>query len=136
MPGKSSVVWDNKIIGRPRIEGSLEISKSRYGVFIGGDPAALRSFASLLAWLADVDQSTLASQPEGERCHVHLHANGPEAFNSLTRFSVETEVCRLDAKGSGEFPDRYHRAGKRRTRTLKAGTKDAFRKRAKRGRTR
>jgi len=97
------------MIGRPRIEGSLEISKSRNSIFIGGDPIALRSLAKLLIWLADVDQGSLSSQPSGERCHVHLHASGPEGFNSLTPFSSETEVCRLDAKGTGEFPEKYCR---------------------------
>jgi len=109
-----SVVWDNKLMGRPRIEGSLEISTSRDGVFIGGDPEALRSLAGLLTWLADVDQRSLSTQPDGERCHAHLHANGPAGFNSLTPFSVEREVCRLDAKGTGEFPERYRRTTKRR----------------------
>jgi len=74
------VVWENKMIGRPRIEGSLEISKSGDGIFIGGDPVAFRSLARLLVWLADVDQGSLTSQPDGERCHVHLHTNGPEGF--------------------------------------------------------
>jgi len=69
----------------------------------------LRSLAELLTWLADVDQASLSAQPDGERCHVHLHATDAEGFNSLTRFSSETEVCRLDAKGTGDFPDHYRK---------------------------
>jgi hypothetical protein len=59
MTDSRNIVWENKMIGRPRIEGHLEISKSRAGIFIGGDPRALRSFAKLLRWLASVDLDSL-----------------------------------------------------------------------------
>ena len=90
--------WVNDITQSPKITGNLEISKSATGIFIGGDPEALRSLSRLLNWLADVDQESLAAMPKEERYHVHLHANGPRAFACLTRFSEETELCRLDAK--------------------------------------
>jgi hypothetical protein len=93
--------------GSPAIEGLLEVSKRRSGVFIGSDPAALRSLARLLTWLADVNQETLPNMPDGERCHVHLHAGKPAPWNSLTPISAETELCRLDAKGTGDLPERY-----------------------------
>jgi hypothetical protein len=112
MSDNSHIVWENKLIGRPRIEGSLEISKDRTGIFIGGDPCALRSFAKLLVWMANINQESLVTQPDGERCHVHLHARDAEGFNSLTPFSSETEICRLDAKGTGEFPKQYQKLGK------------------------
>jgi hypothetical protein len=83
----------------------LEISKNRSGVFIGGDPQGLRSLAKILVWLADVDQETHPSMPDGEREHTHL-ACGP-AYSQLSQFSVTTELCRLDAKGTGEFPEKY-----------------------------
>jgi hypothetical protein len=95
----------NNTTGSPAIGGHLEISKRRTGVFIGGDPEALRSLARLLNWLADVDQESLATMPDGERCHVHLESQGPVA--SLSAFSNDTEICRLDAKGTGDFPQRY-----------------------------
>jgi hypothetical protein len=101
-------VWVNDYTTSPRIKGWLEISTSRNGAFIGGDPDGLRSLAKLLTWLADVDQEAIAGMPDGERCHVHLHAHEPvESFNSLTCFSLETEVCRLDAKGTHSFPRKY-----------------------------
>ncbi len=103
-------IWVNDMAAAPKISGNLEISKCRTGIFIGGDPEALRSLAKLLSWLADVDQESLSSMPDKERYHVHLHAKGPKAFASLTRFSAETELCRLDAKGTGDFPDRYRSA--------------------------
>jgi hypothetical protein len=109
MTDNRSSIWNNKLTGRPKIDGMLEISQSSNRIFIGGDPAALRSLARLLTWLADIDQNALRTQPDGERCHVHLHANDAEGFNSLTPFSMETEVCRLDAKGTGEFPEKYYR---------------------------
>ena len=109
MGGENDGVWVNNMQDHPRIEGNLEISSHHQGIFIGGDPKGLRSLARLLAWLADTDQESLSTQPEGERCHVHLHANDVRGFNSLTRFSNETEICRLDAKGTGEFPEYYRK---------------------------
>lgn len=99
--------WVNDTTGRPHITGRLEISKNRLGIFIGGDPDGLRSFAKVLTWLANVNQEAMSRQPIGERCHIHLHANDAPGFSSLTPFSCETELCRLDAKGTGEFPERY-----------------------------
>ena len=96
-----------------RIHGNLEISTHEGTVFIGGDPNGLRSLARLLVWLADADQESHSTMPDGEREHVHIYpqrAGGPH--ESLTRFSVDTELCRLDAKGTGEFPTKYHVAGK------------------------
>jgi hypothetical protein len=84
------------------IKGSLEISKGRNGVFIGGDTEGLRSLAKLLTWLADVDQEQHPTMPDGEREHTHL-----DRTLHLTQFSATTELCRLDAKGTGDFPDRY-----------------------------
>jgi hypothetical protein len=84
------------------IKGTLEISKGRLGVFIGGDPNGLRSLAKLLMFLADVDQESHPSMPDGEREHTHLYSG-----QHLTQFSLTTEICRLDAKGTGEFPARY-----------------------------
>jgi hypothetical protein len=112
MTDRSRIGWDNVPTGRPPVEGNLEISKCRAGIFIGGDPDALRSLARLLVWLADVDQESLSQQPDGERVHVHLHARDAEGFSSLTPFSSETELCRLDAKGTGEFPEKYREVGR------------------------
>jgi len=85
----------------PRIKGNVEITKGRNGVFIGGDPKGLRSLADLLCWLADVDQESNLNLPDGEREHTHLYGG-----SQLTSQSVNTEVCRLDAKGTGKFPRR------------------------------
>jgi len=93
------------------IKGTLEISHSKHGILIAGDPKGLRSLVKLLIRLADVDQDTMKYMPDGERCHVHLHANEPvKSLNSLTRFSKETEICRLDAKKTGAFPNKYKTA--------------------------
>ena len=88
----------------PAVTGTAEISHGEHGVFIGGDPNGLRSLAGLLNWLADMDQEA-EEMPDGERTHVHLHA-GVEAdtFASLTEWSEDTVLCRLDAKGSGVLP--------------------------------
>lgn len=96
-----------RIRGSPAMEGNLEISKERRGIFIGGDPEGLRSLGRLLIWLADVDQELVPGMPDGERYHVRLWAKDPARIGSLTPFSQDTEVCRLDAKGMGRFPTRY-----------------------------
>ncbi|MFO0898915.1 MAG: hypothetical protein U0836_15935 [Pirellulales bacterium] len=97
-----------------RIQGNLEISKGRGCVLIGGDPKGLRSLARLLLWLADVDQESHPTMPYGEREHVHLYPQRTGApHESMTRFSVVTELCRLDAKGTGEFPAKYRLAEKK-----------------------
>jgi hypothetical protein len=113
MAKRDTVGWVNDMRGHPRIEGNLEISRSGTGIFIGGDPDALRSLAKLLDWVADVDQDSLRLQPVGERFHVHLRARDAPGFNSLTPFSCETEICRLDAKVTGELPERYRRRAAR-----------------------
>ena len=104
MSDSGCTAWVNDMTNSPKINGNLEICTSPTGVFIGGDPDGLRSLAKLLIWLASVDQESLTAQPDGERCHVHLHARDADAFNSLTPLSLETEVCRLDAKGTGDLP--------------------------------
>jgi hypothetical protein len=86
----------------PKIKGNLEISKRRNGIFIGGDPKGLRSLAELLLWLANIDQESDPNVPDGEREHTHLYCG-----SQLTSHSVETEICRLDAKGTGDFPKYY-----------------------------
>ena len=109
MTDDSSSDWVNDMTGSPRIAGNREISTLPNGIFIGGDPDGLRSLPKLLMWLSNVDQESLSSQPDGERFHVHLYAGDAEGFGSLTRFSEDTELCRLDAKGTGEFPEKRRR---------------------------
>jgi hypothetical protein len=92
----------------PAIEGNLEISRNPDGILIGGDPDGLRSLGRLLIWLADVDQESHPTMLDGQRARVHLHANEPvNSSNSLTSFSEKTELSRLDAKGTGNFPEKY-----------------------------
>jgi hypothetical protein len=84
-------------------ERSLNIYPELYeytvAVTIVGDPNGLRYLASILNKLADVNQEKL-DIPVGEREHVHLHAN-----EQLGDHSCEVEICRADAKGTGELPD-------------------------------
>ena len=89
----------------PNIKGDLEISHDKNGIFIGGTPSGLKSLSNLLKWLAELDQE-IENMPDGEREHVHLHVKNGN-YGSLTKFSEETEICRLDAKGNGALPDYY-----------------------------
>jgi|SRR5690606_7168963 len=73
-------------------------------VLIHGDPDGLKAFANLLIEIADLNQDMITDEilPVGERQHKKLRP-GFELSNS----SVEVTVGRLDAKGSGEFYDRF-----------------------------
>jgi hypothetical protein len=71
-------------------------------ILIHGDSEGLRSFAQLLLRLADLQQEELPALPLGAREHVSLR---PDL--DLSHSSVEVIVGRLDAKGTGDFYDRY-----------------------------
>lgn len=73
-------------------------------VLIHGDPEGLRSFAKLLIDIADLNQEDVDNNnlPIGTREHYHLRPKF-----ELSNSSDEVIVGRLDAKGTGEFYDRY-----------------------------
>jgi hypothetical protein len=79
-----------------------EITDGRLiAVNIDGNPEGLRYLAEVLNKLADINQEK-CDIPRGEREHIHLHKN-----YQLCEHSCEVEICRADAKGTGELPD-YH----------------------------
>jgi hypothetical protein len=87
----------------PQLKGNVEVSLKRYGrdpydVFIGGDREGLRALAKMLLWLADANQEA-TGMPDGEREHLHLSPG-----LHLSASSRRTELCRLDARSTGEFP--------------------------------
>lgn len=73
-------------------------------ILIHGNPEGLKSFAKLLIEIAELNQENVDDKclPIGAREHYHLRP-GIELSNS----SVEVIVGRLDAKGTGDFYDRY-----------------------------
>jgi hypothetical protein len=71
-------------------------------ILIHGDPDGLRSFAKLLIKLADSNQDDIKDLPIGASDHIHLRPN-----IDLSKSSVDVIVGRIDAKGSGDFYDRY-----------------------------
>ena len=73
-------------------------------VLIYGDPEGLRSFAKFLVKVADLNQESVPDKelPYGEREHYHLQPKW-----DLSKSSVQVIVGRLDAKGTGLFPNRY-----------------------------
>ncbi len=94
----------NKISNYPDKSGNIDIyiediEEKQQAVCIVGDPDGLRYLASLLNWLADFDQQR-NNEPEGSREHIHLHAN-----DQLGNHSCEVEICRADAKGTGELAE-------------------------------
>ena len=96
--------------GYPGIRGDLEIFASEeegeFEVLIHGNPEGLRSFASLLLALAELDQDDLTNLPKGAKEHVHLDPD-----YDLSKSSCTTIVGRLDAKGTGD----YHTSFRKRT---------------------
>ena len=85
-------------------EGYLEIypeilDGDQIHISILGDPQGLRYLARLLNQLADVDQEKMCL-PKGEREHIHLHKS-----EELGGHSWEVQICRADAKDTGEFPE-------------------------------
>ena len=84
-------------------ENDGEIIK-RDEVLIHGNPEGLKSFAKLLIEIAELNQEKVDDKylPIGAREHYHLRP-GIELSNS----SIEVIVGRLDAKGAGDFYDRY-----------------------------
>ncbi|UMY64550.1 MULTISPECIES: hypothetical protein [unclassified Flavobacterium] len=93
------------------IEGHLDIffykgkdESDGDDVLIHGDPKGLRSLAKLLMEIADLNQEVVDDTllPIGAREHYSLRPN-----LELSKSSVTTLVGRLDAKGTGEFYDRF-----------------------------
>lgn len=73
-------------------------------VLIHGNPEGLKSFAKLLLEIAELNQEDVEDKylPIGAREHYHLRP-GIE----LSKSSIEVIVGRLDAKGTGNFYDKY-----------------------------
>jgi hypothetical protein len=71
-------------------------------VLIHGDPDGLKSLAKLLLKLANLNQDNIDELPIGAREHTHLQPK----FD-LANSSEEVIIGRLDAKGTGDFYDRY-----------------------------
>lgn len=73
-------------------------------IFIHGNPEGLRSFAKLLIEIADLNQEEIDDKylPIGAREHFHLR---PKI--ELSNSSDSVIVGRLDAKGIGNFYDRF-----------------------------
>lgn len=73
-------------------------------VFIHGNPEGLKSLAKLLIEIAELNQENVDENelPTGAREHYHLRP-GIE----LSKSSIEVIVGRLDAKGTGNFYERF-----------------------------
>lgn len=67
---------------------------------IVGNPKGLLYLAKLLTELANIDQEKVEDLPVGEREHTHLFPSC-----QLNEHSCEVELCRADAKGTGEYPE-------------------------------
>lgn len=99
---------------KPKITGHLDIFTVqeeeevdgeiiRYrDILIHGDPEGLKSLAALLLKLADTDQDSISNLPVGAREHFHLR---PKL--ELSNSSDNVIIGRLDAKGTGDFYERY-----------------------------
>ena len=73
-------------------------------VLIHGNPEGLKSLAKLLIEIAELNQEEVEDKflPIGAREHYHLTAN-----IELSKSSNTVIIGRLDAKGTGEFYERF-----------------------------
>lgn len=73
-------------------------------VLIHGNPEGLKSLAKLLIEIAELNQEEVEDKylPNGAREHCHLTPN-----IELSKSSNNVIIGRLDAKGTGEFYDRF-----------------------------
>ena len=88
----------------PESKGRLDIYQEvdkdgSPSVVIMGDPDGLHYLSEALKVLADYDQNR-DSSPVGARVHIHLHRQC-----QLGRNSCEVEICRADAKRTGDLPE-------------------------------
>lgn len=80
-------------------------------VFIHGNPKGLKSLAKLLLEIAELNQEEVEDKhlPNGAREHYHLTPN-----IELSKSSNKVIIGRLDAKGTGEYYERFIPKKKRR----------------------
>ena len=73
-------------------------------VLIHGNPEGLKSLAKLLIEIAELNQEEIEDKylPNGAREHYHLTPN-----IELSKSSNTVIIGRLDAKGTGEFYERF-----------------------------
>lgn len=73
-------------------------------VLIHGNPAGLKSLAKLLLEIAELNQEEVEDNylPNGAREHYHLRPN-----IELSKSSNTVIIGRLDAKGTGEYYERF-----------------------------
>jgi hypothetical protein len=73
-------------------------------IFIHGNPEGLKSLAKLLIEIAELNQEEVEDKylPKGTREHYHLTPN-----IELSKSSNTVIIGRLDAKGTGEFCERF-----------------------------
>ena len=73
-------------------------------ILIHGNPEGLKSLAKLILEIAELNQEEVENKylPIGAREHYHLTPN-----IELSKSSNSVLIGRLDAKGTGNFYDRY-----------------------------
>ena len=102
LKNKSEIVGHLDIIVTEN-EDELNGEKMKWKeILIHGDPEGLKSFAKILIKLAEQNQDNVDGLPVGAREHIHLRPK-----YDLSRSSEEVIVGRLDAKGTGDFYDKY-----------------------------
>ena len=94
----------------PNIEGEIYVVAGKDDddeigeVILSGDPTGLRSLGKILIAMADIDQSSIESLPEGESEHIHLHAGKHIGEGDLATHHLI--ISRLDMK-SGRLKTYY-----------------------------
>lgn len=71
-------------------------------ILIHGDSEGLKSLAKRLIYLADLNQDNIPELPNGAREHICLRPKF-----ELSKSSENVIIGRLDAKGTGNFYEKY-----------------------------
>jgi hypothetical protein len=83
--------------GKVAFQASIE--NNEIFVAIVGDSKGLRYLADLLNYMADLEIEE-RNMPDGARAHFVLHSG-----LQLAKRSCNVELCRAEAKGTGEYPE-------------------------------
>ena len=94
----------NNFAEYPKKRGKIDIfpniiNADSISITIIGNPDGLKYLARLLDFVANFDLEK-SQAPSGSREHIHIHRG-----EQLGDYSCEVELCRADARGTGELPE-------------------------------
>ena len=91
--------YENLPKKKGKVALQAEIQNNEVFVAIVGDSKGLRYLADLLYYMADLEIEE-RNMPDGARAHFVLHPG-----LQMAKRSCGVELCRAEAKGTGELPE-------------------------------